>query len=431
MKSIAASALLDQFLMAGTRFLEETVGPNRLPAYRTVERARVIEKFCQGLREKKFSSNGLCPAAKAGAFRGKAVTVKNTVTRTKRPKKKGKKPKYTDDYDEYESENDDDWTPKKTGKKKKAKAGETAVQQIRAATGETPPPKKLKKESKTKVAKKQSETAKVTKKKSETKSKKRSNSCGLVPGTSSIEIPITQNKKSPRGDLDNPQDKGTETSSVKEASATKSTPAKHSTPMHEPGRPNSESSPFDPNMRRLWSSSYSGPHFYAYPHYSPYFHPPEHYPHGGNVHLDPRFENRRTDASLNPDLETPQPVAISPAQTLGDAAHVSAYDSRIVSPMEPDLPNNTYWRKRVRLDSMKRNDKEILAAFMESYEDCKKYAHEMCKKHQETVVERFPVDDEAENLVRVLRPSKFRKIGSEKVSPMPVFHDSYSLVRNV
>ena len=428
---MAASALVDCFLVIGTRFLEEAIPPkdsinSKEPNYRTVERARVVEKFCQGLREKKFSSSGLVAEAKAGAFVKKAPVAPSKSS----PRKEIKSKKYSDD--------DDDWLPgRKNSTKKKPKAAAKPVADKAPLKNGKSSSEKEKKEKEVKI--------KVAKKQKETKIKKKSLKGTTKDGKVKARKKTPKQKADPSAQKDDPKTPSpkkagkikTKSSSVKTpstsvaktpSSSDATTASSSSVPKTKvsgvsavaPHRPH-----YDPSMQKPWSPQYGGPHFYGYPHFPPYFHRPQHYARGGSMPLDPRYNNHPNETNI-PDSETSPPTTMSPPHTLGDASlYYPVYaDPRIVSPMEPDnIPNATYWKKRIRLDNSKRNDKEI-AAFMESYEDCKKYAHEMCKTHKETIVERFPVDDEVENLVRVLRPSKLRKLGVDKVSPMPVFHDS-------
>lgn len=407
----------------GTRFLEEINPPKGTtgPAFRRVERPRVIEKFCQGMREKKFSASGLVPVAKK-----KAVLLKKGPQPTRNSKRTAKKKKDDDDDDD----GDDEWTPKGKSQKKKATEPKAAVVTIGtvAKNTEAPSAKKDKKKGKVKAAKKQKET-KVKKKSA--KGKASASSTGKTKVTKDTKD--KPKKKSPKppavappapasGELKTPSPKASKSSKVsptKPLSSSSTTKSSTNGVASEPRRRNYEGQR-EGGMPTPWTSSYSGPHFYPYPHYPPYFYPPEHY-----ARMDPRYKNNRRNDKTSDSSENPQPAAVTPDIAPHPYPMPMYPDPRIITPMELEtLPNTIYWRKRVRLDNSRRNDKEVLAAFMESYEDCKKYAHEMCKTHQETVVERFPVDDEAENLVRVLRPSKLRKLSADKVSPMPVFHDS-------
>lgn len=418
---------MDCFSTVGTRFLElvdDGSTADGEPIYQTVRRSRVVEKFCQGLREKKFAIRGLVDGAKAGACVPKAASPAGRKTKE-------------------QGNDNDEWVP---GNKPKVKKTLGAIKKASLRIVKSSSGKKDKK-GKTKPAKKQKEIKiktkgktkdgkiKAKKKSSEPKSESATHRDGLKTPSPKKASKIKANSSSVLTQSASDGYKANSSSVLTPSASDAKTPPSSVVTTTSSSSPKTKKSGVAPrrssasrhDAQNPWSQRYGGHHFYAYPHFPPFFHRPEHYARGGSMPLDPRYNNHTNETNL-PDSETSQPATMSPPpQTLGDASlYYSVYaDPRIVSPMEPDnIPNTTYWKKRIRLDNSRRNDKEILAAFMESYEDCKKYAHEMCKTHKETVVERFPVDDDAENLVRVLWPSKLRKLSVDKVSPMPVFHDS-------
>ena len=79
----------------------------------------------------------------------------------------------------------------------------------------------------------------------------------------------------------------------------------------------------------------------------------------------------------------------------------------------------------VRKLNPKKQDEEraIIRAFRESFQDSARYAHETMKRHWCADMESYPADHEAENLVHILRPCRLRKLRPSAMLPLPVFHD--------
>eukprot|EP00977_Amphora_coffeiformis_P019119 scaffold6899_cov183-Amphora_coffeaeformis.AAC.52 len=109
---------------------------------------------------------------------------------------------------------------------------------------------------------------------------------------------------------------------------------------------------------------------------------------------------------VSPSISTDQTAPMSPLPT---------------SPSRPPSEN-----KRLPTKELQKQAKvhaEELQAFRESFLNCKRYAEDTIKNHLHSVVEQYPVDEHAEDLVRILRPIKLRKVNTgRRVLPMPVFY---------
>jgi hypothetical protein len=107
-----------------------------------------------------------------------------------------------------------------------------------------------------------------------------------------------------------------------------------------------------------------------------------------------------------------------------NAGHNKGY-----SPLRP-VTLQSVWDTELQSETGIRNfflvEEEILA-FAASYRACAFYAHSQILRQEEYTAEAFSNDTDAINLCETLRPSKLRKIGAaDRILPLPTFYSSVS-----
>jgi hypothetical protein len=120
-------------------------------------------------------------------------------------------------------------------------------------------------------------------------------------------------------------------------------------------------------------------------------------------------------------LVSPQTLAesefaatVSLSSTEGSSTVPDAYAR--LSPLRPVTLSSLSRTPITGIDS----DKQI-AAFTESYRECKRCALDMLHNHQHLATDLYPPDVEAAELAQVLRPQKIRRIHPGRLMAMPVF----------